>query len=148
MSTSGEELIRQATEELQSRQKSLLAARGKLAGLTTKVTSKDGMVTVMLDARGQLTKLNFNTQKFRRIAPTELSSILVETISRAQAESRDQVLRAYQQFLPDSVDVRGMMAGKTDLNEMFEDALRQADEMMADGKLRFPQSRSARNGKA
>jgi DNA-binding protein YbaB len=148
MSTSGEELIRQATEELRSRQKDLLAARGKLASLTTKVTSKDGMVTVILDARGQLTKLNFNTQKFRRIAPTELGSILVETISRAQAESRDQVLRAYQQFLPDSVDVRGMMAGKTDLNEMFEDALRQADEMMAGGKLRFPQRRPARNGKA
>jgi len=106
------------------------------------------MITVILDARGQLTKLNFNTQKFRRIAPTELSSILVETISRAQAESRDQVLRAYQNFLPESVDVRGMMSGKTDINEMFEDAMRQADEMMADGKLRFPRPRSAGNGKA
>jgi DNA-binding protein YbaB len=147
MSMSGEELIRQATEELRRKQEGLLKARSKLDDATTKVKSKDGMVTVVLDARGQLTSINFNSQRFRKMAPAELGSILVDTVTRAQEEFRDRVFRAYQEFLPDGIDARGLMAGKTELNEMFEDAMRQADEMMAGGEPRFPRTWSAKGGK-
>jgi DNA-binding protein YbaB len=143
---SGQDLIEEATKELRRQQERLLKARAKLADTSTKVRSKDGMVTVILDARGQLSSINFNSQKFRRIAPAELGSILVETIVRAQSESRERVLGAFKPLLPEGLDVSDLMAGKVDLNKMFEDAVHQSEEMMADGKLHFPMGRSAANG--
>jgi DNA-binding protein YbaB len=144
MSTSGQDLIKEATEELRRQQERLLKVRAKLADTSTKVRSKDGMVTVTVDARGQLSSINFNSQKFRRIAPAELGSILVETIVQAQAQSRERVLRAFKPLLPQGLDVPGVMAGKTDLNKMFDDAVRESDEMMADGRLRIPGTKGDR----
>jgi hypothetical protein len=147
MSMSGEEIIQQATEELRRQQEGLVAARTELGDTSTKVTSKDGMVTVVLDPRGQLGSITFHSQKFRRIAPAELGSILVETITKAQEECRERVMRAFQPFIPKNLNLREMMAGKTDLNQMFEDAIREADEMMP-GRTPGPRNtRSAKEGK-
>jgi len=148
MSQSGQDLIKEATEELRRRQERLQKARAKLTDASSKARSKDGMVTVIVDARGQLSAINFNSQKFRRIAPAELSSILVETIVRAQAESRERVLRAFKPLLPQGLDLSDVLAGKTDLKQMFDDAVRESDEMMTDGKLRIPGTKGESNGKA
>lgn len=142
MSMSGQDIIDQAKEELRRQQENLLAARKKLTDVTTKVTSKDRMVTVILDSRGQLSSIAFNSQKFRKMAPAELGSVLVETISQAQAESRERVMRAFGPLLPAGLDLPGLMAGKTDLNKIFDDARRHADEMLADDKLRLPGDKS------
>jgi DNA-binding protein YbaB len=148
MSMSGEEIIQQATAELRRQQADLMAARAKLEDASTKVTSKDRMVTVVLDMRGQVGSITFHSQKFRRIAPAELGSILVETITRAQEECRERVMRAYRPFVPSGLNLRDMMAGKTDLNKMFEDAIREADEMMPGGTPGPRNTRSAKEGKS
>jgi DNA-binding protein YbaB len=134
MTVDGEELIRLATQELRRRQEGLQAEHGRLKETPTQVTSKDGLLTVTLNGGGQLTSVRFNSQKFRRMAPAELGMILVEAISRAQTESRDRVLHAYQRFLPPGFNARDVMNGEANLNDMFEDARRQADEILADGK--------------
>jgi DNA-binding protein YbaB len=146
MSISGHDLINEATQELRRQQEQLQKARDKLENTTTKVRSKDGMVTVVLDARGQLASIAFNTQKFRRMAPAELGSILVETIVRAQAESRERVLSAFKDFIPKGLEFTGGIAAKPDLNKMFDEAVRQSEELLAEQEVRFSRNRQAANG--
>ncbi|HUZ26733.1 MAG TPA: YbaB/EbfC family nucleoid-associated protein [Streptosporangiaceae bacterium] len=147
MSMSGQDIVDKAREDLRRHQEGLLAARKKLADVSTKMTSKDHSVTVTVNERGQLSSISFNSQKFRRMAPAELGSMLVETIAKAQEESRQLVLRTFQPFLPKGFDLPGLMAGNSDLSKMFEDARRHADEMLSDDKLRLPGDQSGPRGR-
>jgi DNA-binding protein YbaB len=150
MSTAMHNLVEEAAKELRRRQARLKAIRKKLEGTTIKVSSKDRMVTVTIGQTGTLESIEFNSQKFRRMAPSELEAVLVETIRQAQAETRERLLRAYQPLLPDTMGIGNILAGKTDLDQMFEDAIRQADGLMSgQTPVRAGASgRAAANGRA
>lgn len=128
------DLLREAAEELRQQQARIKSIRGELQDVTFKATSKDKMVTVTIDTTGEVTTIAFNTAKFRRMAPAELGSILADTIRQARTESRDRVVEAYRSLLPRGMDQMSAFAGKgdLDLDKMFDDAFRQAKEMMPD----------------
>lgn len=129
MSDRGYDMIRQAAEDLDRKQQRLREISAELAKSSTKVSSTDKMLTVELDAAGELTSIKFNSQKFRRVAPAELSAVLVATIKRARAQSRERVLSAYQDLLP--AGVREAVNGNRGLDAMFDEARREAKEMVA-----------------
>jgi DNA-binding protein YbaB len=132
MSAAMNDPIQEAMDEMQRQRERLLAARGKVKDLASKATSKDGMVTVTIGATGEVTSIAFQTQKFRKMAPVELGAVLVETIARARAESRDRAIAACRPLLPDGVDLENVLAGKTDLNRIFDDAIRKVSTIMTD----------------
>src|SRR5262245_59950573 len=129
MNDAGYDMIRQAAEDLDRKQQRLREIRAELAKSATKVSSTDKMLTVELDAAGELTSITFNSQKFRRLAPAELGTILVDTISRARTQSRQRVFSAYKDLLPEGL--REVLNGKPNVDAMFDDARREADEMVA-----------------
>jgi DNA-binding protein YbaB len=131
MSNAGYDLIRQAADELDRRQQRLHEIRGELAKTSTKVSSADRSVTVELNATGELASIKFNSQRYRRMAPAELSAVLVETITRARAESRERFLGAYKDLLPAGLSVGEARNGKPDLDRLFDDARREAGEIVA-----------------
>jgi hypothetical protein len=131
-------------KELRRQQARLKAISKKIGDSTTKVSSKDRMVTVTMGPHSGLESIEFNSQKFRKMAPAELGTVLVETIRQAQAEARERVLRAYRPVLPDAIDIGSILAGKTDMDQLFNDAIRQASEPTLGRK---PQTAAA-NGKA
>ncbi len=88
------------------------------------------MVTVTIGGTGELKSIVFNTQKFRKMAPAELGAVLVETITRARADTRDQMIAAYRPFLPDRMDLENVLAGKADLNRMFDDAISKVGDII------------------
>ena len=130
MSNAGYDLIRQAAADLDRKQQRLREIRAELAGTATKVSSVDNTVVVELDAAGELTSIKFNSQKFRRMAPAELGSVLVDTIKRARAQSRERLINAYQDLLP--AGLRELVSGATSTDEMFDRARREADDIVAD----------------
>ena len=136
MSNAGYDLIREAAADLDRKQRRLREIRAELAGTATKVSSVDNMVSVELDATGELTSVKFNSQKYRRMPPAELGAVLVDTIKRARAQSRDRVISAYQDLMP--AGLRELVSGATNLDEMFDQARREADDIVAD--LRPPAS--------
>jgi DNA-binding protein YbaB len=146
MSTQMPESIQQAKDELLRQQERLRELRGSLRSVTTKTTSKDGMVTVTTGGSGELTSIAFNTAKFRRMAPAELGAVLVETIGRASAQRRDQVLAAYRPFMPGGTDLDQVLAGKLDLNQLADDAIRRVSEIMTDRRPGDAGTRSTRKG--
>jgi DNA-binding protein YbaB len=126
-----DETIRQATEELRQQQARLHAVRERIEESRTTVRSTDGMITVVLDGRGELTSLSFNTTKFRQMAPAELGAAVVKVINKARVESRDEMLRAYGPLMPRGLGPAGSARGPADLDQMFDDVVRRGTEMLS-----------------
>jgi DNA-binding protein YbaB len=146
MNESPHESFQQALDELRRTQERLRTVRSRLQDKATKVTSKDGMVTVTLDGRTEVAGIEFNTAKFRRMAPAELASVLVETISQARAQGRSRVADAYRPLMPKGMDIDAILAGKLNLDKMFDDAARQGQAMMAEARQDVPDAQSAWKG--
>jgi DNA-binding protein YbaB len=146
MNNSPHESFQQALDELRRTQEQLRTVRSKLHRKATMVTSKDGMVTVTLDGGSEVAGITFNTAKFRRMAPAELSNVLVETISQARAQDRSQVVDAYRSLMPKGMDIDAIMAGKFSLDKMFDDAARRGEAMMAEVRQDAPAGQLARKG--
>jgi DNA-binding protein YbaB len=136
MNAQPHESFQEAVNELRRSQERLRSLRKEMQGKATKVTSKDGMVTVALDGRSEVTSIAFNTAKFRRMAPAELGAVLVETINRARGEGRSRVIDAYRSMFPAGMDIDAIMAGKFDVDKIFDDAAHRAAAIMADSKPR------------
>ena len=139
----------EAIAELRREQERLKSARASLQEVKRKVTSKDGMITVTLDGRGEISAIAFNTQKFRRMAPAELGAALVEVIGRARSEAREQVMNAYRSFIPQGLGLGldDLVAGKGDLDGMFDEAVRKANDIMAHGPAGDLRTAARRAGK-
>jgi DNA-binding protein YbaB len=130
MITQLDNLIQETLDELRSTQTRLAAARRKLHGTTSKASSPDRMVTVTVDAKGEVAAITFNTQKFRKMAPAELGSVLVETIREARQESRERVSSTFQPFFPQGTSVTDILTGKVNLDRIFDDAVHRAGELV------------------
>jgi DNA-binding protein YbaB len=122
-----------AVAELRRQQAQLQDVSSKLQESKTTFRSKDGAITVGLDGSGEITSISFNTTKFRRMAPAELGSALVETIRQARAQSRERVLSAYRSFIPAGVGLDDLLSGKRDFSGAFDDAVRRANDILAKG---------------
>ena len=123
----------EAISELRQQQEKLQAVSSQLRETKTKVKSKDGMITITLDGSGEISSIDFNTAKFRRMAPAELGAALVDTIRQARARSRDEVMKAYRSFIPSGLGLDGLFEGKVNVNRVFDDAVRKANDILAHG---------------
>jgi DNA-binding protein YbaB len=135
-----------AMEDLQRSHERLSAVREKLQRKPIKVTTKDGMISITLDARGDVTSIVFNTQKWRRMAPAELGSVLVEAITQARADGRAQIAEAYGPFLPEGLDVQKIMSGQFSPDGIFESARRRSEQIMAAAQPVVPATPATRKG--
>jgi DNA-binding protein YbaB len=135
-----------AVAELRRTQERIKSVSENLRAKPTEVSSKDKMVTVAVDERGEVTSITFNTAKFRRMAPAELGAVLVETIRQARAVSRDRLMSAYKPLLPPGLDMSAMMTGKFNVDKMFDEAVKRGRKMMDDGQRRGSQNGTTQNG--
>jgi DNA-binding protein YbaB len=129
-----DETTQQAANKLRQRLDGLLQVREKVQESRTQVRSADGMITVVVDGRGELSSITFGNAKWRRMPPAELAAALVQTINKARVESRDELMRAYSPFLPRTLDLSGSRDHPANLDQMFDDAMRRAKELLAGGE--------------
>lgn len=128
MSTPLSEQVAAAAAELRQQQERLAAIQDQLSGAGASATSADHMVTVTLDGRGEVHDVTFHTTRFRKLAPAELGAAIVATIRSARADALKRTFAAYQQFLPAGLDLRKVMAGDFDIDDLFAEAVRVAGE--------------------
>jgi DNA-binding protein YbaB len=125
--------LTEAISELRQQQERLQAVSSQLRETKTKVKSKDGMITITLEGGGEIASIEFNTAKFRRMAPAELGAALVDTIRQARTQSREQALSAYRSFIPTGLGLDGLFDGKANVSSIFDDAVSKANDILAHG---------------
>ncbi|MET9710106.1 YbaB/EbfC family nucleoid-associated protein [Nocardiopsis alba] len=75
-------------------------ASANLESVTAEAVSKDRMLSVTVNARGEIAELRFHTDKYRMMAPAELASAIVEVVERARRDVARQVSDAMGGLIP------------------------------------------------
>ena len=63
-------------------------------------TSKDGLVTVTVGARGELVQLDIDPRVYRRPDSRQLADTIVETVQKAAAQAQERVLEIFEPIVP------------------------------------------------
>lgn len=88
--------------------------RRRINEVTATATAPRQTVEVTVTAQGEVTAIDFPTGAFRRMAPKELSELLLATIRQARAEALQQVAELTSLGLPPGVSVADLLQGKAD----------------------------------
>jgi len=99
-----------------------------MAGRTTSVTSKDRMLSVAVDSNGRLVEMKFRGNRYRSLAPAELASLIIDTVAKAQETASREALDAVAELVPDAFQLARLKSGELDLDEMFDAAVRLAEQ--------------------
>ena len=94
----------------------------QLARLQVSMTSADELVTVTVDARGQLTALELSPQAYLEADPHELAATITDTARRASAQAADQVTGLMAGYLPQGASAMDFVRSGD-----FSDLLRRQD---------------------
>jgi DNA-binding protein YbaB len=76
-----------ALATLATEQRKLAAFQEQVGRTTTVVHSKDRMLTMTFNGRGELDKLTLNDSRYREMAPVELAKIFMETLAAGRREA-------------------------------------------------------------
>jgi DNA-binding protein YbaB len=113
--------LEHAIADLRAEQARIRAATDHMAKLTGSATSKDRMVTATVDGQGRLVGLKLTGTNYRRLAPAELTSRIVDTVRAAQDDAARASASALAGLLPDGLDLPA--DGEFDLTAMFDAAV-------------------------
>ncbi|GAA1029697.1 MULTISPECIES: YbaB/EbfC family DNA-binding protein [Amycolatopsis] len=88
------------------------------------VRAKDRSLEMTFDGRGELAELTFNGDKYRKLAPQQLASIILETLRKGRAQAQEKLAGAMSGGIGiPGLDVAGLASGKVRPDEMFESLL-------------------------
>lgn len=120
--------VRAYAEELEKRFRRLQEEGPKLQerARSLQVTEKsgDGLITATVGARGELIRLDIDPRIYRRPDARALADDITETIKKAGAKARDEVVELFATLVPRE-QVTAQLSGDTNaLIEMMQKQLR------------------------
>lgn len=98
-------------EEYQRQRNQLTELQQTMRGLSATATSPRREVTVTVGQNGVLTDIQFPTGAYRRLAPSDLTRILLGTYIEAKDDVLNQAASVLQPMLPDGVDAQALVRG-------------------------------------
>ena len=143
MSAPLEDRMESALAELRAQQDKINKFTAAMAERTTEVTSKNRMVAAKVDSQGKLVELSLKGNRYRQMAPAELSALIVETVARAQERAAKETMEAAAALIPEGLGFDGGPLGGRDLDAMFDAAMRLAQEPAFEDEMGRDDSRGA-----
>ncbi|NJC72021.1 YbaB/EbfC family nucleoid-associated protein [Planosporangium thailandense] len=119
MDPSIEQRLSEALAGYRQKRDQFLRMQQQLSTAAATVRSRDRMVSVTVDARGQVTGLRFHTDAYRRMEPAPLAALLMETIAKARGEVREQIRGYVTPLLPRDTSFEQAVSGEIDWAKMF-----------------------------
>ncbi|MFE3785973.1 YbaB/EbfC family nucleoid-associated protein [Amycolatopsis sp. NPDC059090] len=91
---------------------------------STTVRAKDRSLEMTFDGRGELVELTFNGDRYRKLAPQQLASVILETLRKGRAQAQEKLAGAMGGGVGiPGLDIEGVAAGKVRPDEMFQSLL-------------------------
>jgi DNA-binding protein YbaB len=115
-----------AVENLRAQKARIRDLGDRMAAISGSSTSADRMVTATVDGQGRLVDLKLAGTRYRKLAPAELTTRIVETVRAAQAHAAQETASTLADLLPAELGLP-RFGEKLDLDEMFESAIAGAD---------------------
>ncbi|MCE7011753.1 YbaB/EbfC family nucleoid-associated protein [Kibdelosporangium philippinense] len=114
-----EQELQDAFDEFQRRRQEAVDVHRGLAEIEVTVTAPRTVVSVTVGQHGQVRNVRFPSTAYRRLTPSELAAAVLDTITKAQAESRDKMAELMGPMTPPGFDLKSMMDGTADLDALL-----------------------------
>lgn len=92
--------INEIMAELEQSQRDLRRAQARISEVSRTTQSGNRMVSATVDARGQLTGLQFHGTKYRSLPGPELADLIVRTVRKAKSAAAAEVQETMKNLLP------------------------------------------------
>jgi DNA-binding protein YbaB len=122
------ERMEAALADLRAQREKIREFDASVASRKTVMKSKNQMVSATVDSRGKLVELSLKGNRYRTLPPAELASLIVETVAKAQDAALKESLTAAAKLLPDGMRLAGIADGHLDVDRMFDEAIRLAED--------------------
>jgi len=109
-----EESMKELMAEFDKARTELASMQKNAESVSHKSRSKNRMLSVTVDGRGEITELKFHNQNWRTMAPGELGKVIVQTIKEAKDGAQQEVWAAMGSVLPAGVEAAELATGKLD----------------------------------
>ena len=105
------ERIESLFEEYQRQRNSLTEMMQKMRDISATTTSARREVTVTVGQNGTLTDIKFPTGAYKRLAPADLTAIIMETFSEAKEQAAKEAAAVLEPMLPAGMDADALVRG-------------------------------------
>jgi DNA-binding protein YbaB len=119
MSGGFESAINEMMAELARQQEAMVRLHDGMKSIRGTATSPKRQLSVVVDARGQVSELKFLGQAYRTMSGPELATLIVATIEDAQRDARDRVAGHVGAPGMAGLDVRSALDGDIDWSQAF-----------------------------
>jgi DNA-binding protein YbaB len=108
-------MMNELLSSLGNYQQAAAEARQKMMAASATVRSSNRVVSVTVNGSGQVSAIVFHDDKYRRMAPAELATLLLRTIQQARTDVLAQVKAVAGPMLLPGMSFDDVLAGKVDL---------------------------------
>ncbi|HKT00217.1 MAG TPA: YbaB/EbfC family nucleoid-associated protein [Rugosimonospora sp.] len=100
----------------------------RLSEIACTATAPRQAVSVTVGHGGVVTAISFPTGMYKRMAPVELATALMNTINEARDMALDEAGEILAPSLPPGLSARAMLTGQVDLRSMLPDTPHMSDQ--------------------
>lgn len=104
--------LEQLFEDYQRQRSRMADLAREMQEISATATSPRREVSVTVKHTGGVTDIKFTGSSYRRMAPNELSSLIMTTIADAKEQAADAAAELIAPMLPAGMNARDMVAGK------------------------------------
>lgn len=105
------ERIESLFEEYQRQRNSLTEMQQRMRQISATATSPRREVTVTVGQNGVITDIRFPTSAYRRLTPTDLTAVIMETYAEAKEQSMVQATAILAPMMPEGMDAAALVRG-------------------------------------
>jgi DNA-binding protein YbaB len=105
-------------EEYQRQRLTLTELHQKIQAISVTTSSPRREVEVTVNHGGNITDIAFTGTGYRRLAPKELSALIMKTIADAKEQAAAESAELLAPLMPAGLNARDMLAGRLGLEQM------------------------------
>lgn len=112
-------MVEKYQQEYDQQVAQLAQTRQSFQEISCTATAPRKAVSVTATFGGKITAISFPTGAYKRMAPAELTTAVLNTVQEAQRLAEEAAAKAMAPSLPEGVDAASLLRGEADLQELL-----------------------------
>ncbi|MFF3515817.1 YbaB/EbfC family nucleoid-associated protein [Streptomyces sp. NPDC002573] len=111
--------LEEIQQQFENRLADFTSLHSRIQSIWASATSPRHLLTATVSAQGDVTHLKFHTDAYRAMAPSELESVVLETIQRARRDALDRMKELVAPLAPAGMSIDDVLAGRFDVKDIM-----------------------------
>ncbi|MET0491506.1 MAG: YbaB/EbfC family nucleoid-associated protein [Actinoplanes sp.] len=105
-------------EEYQRQRVTLTELHQKIRAISVTASSARREIDVTVNHGGSITDITFNGTGYRKLAPKDLSALILRTVADAKEKAAAESAELLAPLMPSGLNARELLAGRLDLDKL------------------------------